>query len=249
MEMNRLEGKVAVITGASSGIGKACAIRFASEGAKIVIGDMNVEGGEKTVAELKAAGSEAVFVKTDVTKDEDLDALLNAAIDNFGKIDILYCNAGIAPSDFMENLTIDDYDRTMNINTRSIFVLCKKALPYLKETKGNILSTASCSAFEARCMASVYAASKVAVVKITSIMAREFAKYGVRANTLCPGLTATDILAGVPEEAIKGICADIPLGRLAKPEEQAAAAAFLVSDEAAFITGQSLIVDGGQTAC
>lgn len=245
---NRLEGKVVVVTGGATGIGKACVERYIEEGAKVVFANRSSEKGRKLEADLRAKGKPALFVQTDATKDEDLDNLIKSAIDEFGKIDVVHCNAGNAIVGMIEDFTVEDWDRTYALDVRHIFVLAKKALPFLKETKGNILVTASCAAFNPRPLSGAYASSKAAAIVLCKVMAREFAPYSIRVNALCPGLTETDILAGTPDDALAGILRDIPLGKLGLPADQAAAAAFLISDDASFITGQTLVVDGGQTA-
>lgn len=243
----KLNGKVAIITGATAGIGRACALLFAKEGAKVVAAGRNVAKGESLVEEIKAAGGEAIFVATDMGCDADLDNLLNKTIETYGKLDILYNNAGIAYSAPLADYSIEEFDRLVAIDLRSPFLFCKKAMPYLIETKGNILNTSSISGLRPQHNGYGYNAAKTALIRATEIMALEFAPVGVRCNCICPGVTKTDILATVAPEQMVALEASIPMGRLGMPEEIAKASVFMVSDDASYMTGQSLAIDGGIT--
>lgn len=243
----KLEGKVAIITGATAGIGRACALLFAKEGAKVVAAGRNVEKGTSLVEEIKAAGGEAVFVPTDMKKEEDMDKLIQGAIDAFGKIDILYNNAGIAYSAPLAQYEQSKWDELIEVNLRAPYIMCKKVIPYLIETKGNILNTSSISGLKAQHNGYAYNASKTALIRITEILALEFAPQGVRVNAICPGVTKTDILSTVAPEQMKQLEASIPMGRLGQPEEIAKASVFMVSDDASYMTGQSIAIDGGYT--
>lgn len=243
----RLENKVAIITGGTAGIGRACAITFAKEGAKVVVAGRNAAKGEAVVEEIKAAGGVAIFVATDMKKEEDMDNLLNATIKAFGRIDILYNNAGIAYSAPLAQYDQLKWDEIMLVNLRSPYLLCKKAMPYLVESKGNILNTSSISGLKAQHNGYAYNASKTALIRITEILALEFAPLGVRANSICPGVTETEILGTVAPEQMVQLKMAIPMGRLGQPEEIAAASVFMVSDEASYMTGQSIAIDGGYT--
>ena len=243
----KLAGKVAIVTGATSGIGRASAILFAQEGAKVVAVGRRAELGATLIEEIKANGGEAVYVQADMLKEEDMDKVLQAAVDTYGKIDILYNNAGIAFSAPLAQYDMDNFDKIMEMNLRSPYLLCKKAMPYLIETKGNILNTSSISGLKAQHNGYAYNASKTALIRLTEIMALEFAPVGVRANAICPGVTKTDILATVASEQMKQLAAAIPMGRLGEPIEIAKAAVFMVSDDASYMTGQSIAIDGGYT--
>ena len=243
----KLAGKVAIVTGATQGIGRAGALRFAKEGAKVVCAGRNATKGEAVVEEIKAMGGEAIFVQTDIKSEADMDKLLKATIDTYGRLDILYNNAGIAYSEDLFQYDQVKWDELIEVNLRAPYLLCKKALPLLLETKGNILNTSSISGLKAQHRGYAYNASKTALIRITEIMALEFAPKGVRVNAICPGVTKTDILATVAPEQLEQLAMAIPMGRLGEPEEIAAAAVFMVSDDASYMTGQALAIDGGYT--
>ena len=243
----KLAGKVAIVTGATQGIGRAGALRFAKEGAKVVCAGRNTTKGEAVVEEIKAMGGEAIFVQTDIKSEADMDKLLKATIDVYGKLDILYNNAGIAYSEDLFQYDQVKWDELIEVNLRAPYLLCKKALPLLLETKGNILNTSSISGLKAQHRGYAYNASKTALIRITEIMALEFAPKGVRVNAICPGVTKTDILSTVAPEQLEQLAMAIPMGRLGEPEEIAAAAVFMVSDDASYMTGQALAIDGGYT--
>ena len=243
----KLAGKVAIVTGATQGIGRAGALRFAKEGAKVVCAGRNATKGEAVVEEIKAMGGEAIFVQTDIKSEADMDKLLKATIDAYGRLDILYNNAGIAYSEDLFQYDQVKWDELIEVNLRAPYLLCKKALPLLLETKGNILNTSSISGLKAQHRGYAYNASKTALIRITEIMALEFAPQGVRVNAICPGVTKTDILATVAPEQLEQLAMAIPMGRLGEPEEIAAAAVFMVSDDASYMTGQALAIDGGYT--
>lgn len=243
----KLEGKVAIITGATAGIGRACALLFAKEGAKVVAAGRSVDKGNSLVEEIKAAGGEAIYVPTDMGKEEDMDKLLKATIDTYGKLDILYNNAGIAFSAPLMQYPQDKFDEVMRMDFRSPYIMCKKAIPYLTETKGCILNTSSISGLKAQHNGYAYNAAKTALIRVTQILALEFAPVGIRCNAICPGVTKTDILATVAPEQMKQLEAAIPMGRLGMPEEIAKASVFMVSDDSSYMTGQAIAIDGGYT--
>lgn len=186
-----LEGKVAIITGATAGIGRACALQFAKEGAKVVAAGRNAAKGESVVEDIKATGGEAIFVQTDMTKEEDMDNLLKATIDTYGKLDILYNNAGIAYSAPLAQYDQAKFDELLNVDLRTPYIMCKKTMPYLIESNGNILNTSSISGLKAQHNSYAYNAAKTALIRITQILALEFAPVGVRANAICPGVIKT----------------------------------------------------------
>lgn len=243
----KLEGKVAIITGATAGIGRACALLFAKEGAKVVAAGRSVDKGNSLVEEIKADGGEAIYVPTDMTSEEAMDNLINAAIEAYGKIDILYNNAGIAFSAPLMQYPQDKFDEVLNMDLRSPYIMCKKTLPYLIETKGCILNTSSISGLKAQHNGYAYNAAKTALIRITEILALEFAPQGVRCNAICPGVTLTDILSTVDPAQLKQLEAAIPMGRLGMPEEIAKASVFMVSDDSSYMTGQAIAIDGGYT--
>lgn len=242
----RLKDKVALVTGATNGIGRASAILFAKEGAKVIVSGRNEERGNQVVETIKADGGEAFFIKADVTKNEDMDNLIDKTIETYGKVDIFFCNAGISisPPDFLE-FTDEIYDAIMDTNMRAPFYMTRKILPYILESKGNILYTSSVSGVRPSSLAYIYGASKFALIGFMKALALDYAAKGIRFNALCPGVSQTAILDGVPEDTLNVLAAQIPMGRLGKPEDLAYAALYMVSDEASYLTGQTLIVDGG----
>lgn len=243
----RLEGKVALISGATSGIGKASAILFAEEGAKVVFCGRRKELGEQIEAEIKANGGEALFVQADVTKADDVEMLVNKAVDTYGGIDVLFNNAGHSIQFRIEDMDIrKDYESVFDLNVKSYFMLTSLAVRHmLKKGKGVIVNTASIAAVEGLDQYSSYCASKGAVVQFTRAAAVEFASRGIRVNCLLPGLTNTDL---IPEgcEFEKSVLPLVPMGRCGKSHEIAKAALFLACDDSSYCTGTALIADGGK---
>ena len=243
----RLDGKVAVITGAASGIGRASARRFAAEGAHVVVADLDEAGG-KTQAE-EVGG---LFVRADVTSADDVQAMYAAAIERFGGLDVLFNNAGISPPDDDSILTteLDAWRRVQEVNLTSVYLCCKAALPYmLEQGKGSIINTASFVAVMGAATSQIsYSASKGGVLTMTRELGVQFAREGVRVNALCPGPVNTPLLqelfAKDPERAARRLV-HIPMGRFGEPEEMAAAVLFLASDDSSFMTANTFLVDGG----
>lgn len=243
----RLKDKVIIITGATAGIGRASAIMFAKEGAKIVGAGRSVAKGESLVEEIKSFGGEAIYVPTDMKKEEDLDALVKAAIDTYGRIDCLYNNAGIAYSAPLDVFDQGKWDEVLEVDLRAPYMLIKKAMPYLIESKGNILNTASISGVRQTALGYAYNSAKAGLVMLTKVLAADYAAQGVRVNAICPGITLTDILGTVADDVMEVLKASIPMKRLAVPDEIASAALFMCSDEASYMTGQAIAIDGGFT--
>ncbi len=245
--MKRLEGRVAVITGAGSGIGYATAKRFADEGAKVVVVDMNPETGN---AVAKVVGG--IFVAADVTNEEQVQAMYKTAFDTYGRIDIAFNNAGISPPDDDSILTtgIDAWRRVQEVNLTSVYLCCKYVLPYMqKGGKGSIINTASFVATMGAATSQIsYTASKGGVLAMSRELGVQFAREGIRVNALSPGPVNTPLLqelfAKDQERAARRLV-HIPMGRFAQPEEIAAAVAFLASDDSSFITSSNFLVDGG----
>ncbi len=251
MSEKKLEGKVAIISGAGAGIGEATAILFAKEGAKVCCNDLT-KAGLDVVNKIKKAGGDAIFVQGDVSKEEDVKNIIDKTIEIYGKIDVLYNNAGIVPSGRIDNTSTENWDKTMAINLRSVFLLSKYTIPHLKKTEGVIINNSSSVALKGVKDRAAYTASKGAVLSLTRSMAIDYIESKVRVNCICPGTTDTPSLAqriavfNNPEEARKQFMARQPLGRFGTPEEIAQGILFLAVNE--FCTGTILSVDGGMTA-
>jgi len=246
----KLEGKVSVITGAGAGIGEATAILFAKEGSKVCCNSLSASS-LKVVNTIKRSGGDAIFIQGDVSKEEDAKTIIIKTIEKYGKIDILFNNAGIVLPGRIDNISTEDWDKTMAVNVRGIYLISKYAIPYLKKTKGTIINNASSVALKGVKERAAYTASKGAVLSMTRAMAMDYIEDRIRVNCICPGTTDTSSLAkrlakfDDPEEARLQFIARQPLGRLGKTEEIAKGVLFLVLNE--FCTGISLSVDGGMT--
>lgn len=241
----RLDGKVAIVTGAGSGIGAATAKVFHAEGAKVVLVDRS--GAQEDV--VKGLGDNAVAVHADVTQPADVEAMVASAIDSFGKLDVLYNNAGIdGDLHLTGECPVEAWDEVIAVNLRGVFLGCRYAIPKMvKNGGGSIISTASMAARVAFPQMSAYCAAKAGVVMLTKNVAAEYAKDGIRANAVCPGVIQTAITVHLPAEMIQGIKDMTPIGRIADPTEVANLVLFLASDEASFVTGADILVDGGYT--
>lgn len=245
--MNRLDGRVALITGGASGIGLASAQRMASEGATVVIVDMNEEAGTAAAAELGG-----LFVPADVTNPKDNERMYSTAFETYGRIDIAFHNAGISPPDDDSILVtgLDAWRRVQEVNLTSVFLGCKAVIPYMQRAgKGSIINTASFVATMAAATSQIsYTASKGGVLAMSRELGVQFAREGIRVNALSPGPVNTPLLqelfAKDPERAARRLV-HIPFGRFAEPSEIAAAVAFLASDDSSFITAANFLVDGG----
>jgi NAD(P)-dependent dehydrogenase (short-subunit alcohol dehydrogenase family) len=252
--MGRLDGKVAVITGAASGIGRASAIRFASEGAAVVVADLNPQGGEETVAECKKAGGRAVFQRVDVMNEADIKAAVDRAVAEFGKLNVIFNNAGLAGAvGKIEEITADNWDRTLAILLRAVALGMKYAVPEMRKAGGgSIISTASIAGLRGGAGPHAYSAAKAAVVNLTRSVALEVGKDRIRVNCICPGGINTPLIfnnvPGGYEVADQFLKTLQPIPRAGGPADIAAMAAFLASDDAEWITGTAMVVDGGLTA-
>lgn len=247
--MGRFVGKVAVITGGASGIGAAAARRFHGEGASVVLADLNVEAGEALAAEL--GEGRARFRRVDVAVWPEVEALVADAVHAFGGLDILFNNAGIGSFANVVDLPVEDWRRVIDVDLSSVFYGCKAAIPALRARGGGaIINTASISGLAADFSFAAYNAAKAGVINLTRAVAIDHARENIRVNAVCPGPVDTPIIAGIND--LQGVReawdARVPMGRFARPEEIAAVVAFLASDDASYMTGSILAVDGGVTA-
>ncbi|HTX51216.1 MAG TPA: glucose 1-dehydrogenase [Caulobacteraceae bacterium] len=253
--MGRLDGKVAVITGAASGMGKAASLLFAREGARVVLADLNVAGGEAVAAEASEAGQPCVFQRTDVSAEADVQALVARALSEFGRLDVMFNNAGIGGAiGSLEGISVEDWDRTQAVCLRGVFLGIKHSVaPMRAQGGGAIVSTASIAGLDGYAGLHAYCAAKAGVVNLTRSAALEFAHEKIRVNCIAPGGVSTPILSlgggGFNKEATDAALVNAqPLPLAGQPEDIAEAALFLASDAARFVTGHCLVVDGGATA-
>ena len=251
----RLQDKVAIITGAASGIGRASAQLFAKEGASVVAVDLNEEGGKETVESIARIGGQALFLKADVSRSQDSRNMIDTAVDRHGGLDVLFNNAGTAVFKSLLDHEEEDWDRVLNVNLKAIFLASKYAVPHmLKRQGGSIINTASVHGFATGTFVTSYAASKAGVIGLTRAIALEHARDNIRVNCILPGAVETPQMRtnlramGDEEEQFENISQREPVGRVGRPEEIAKAALFLASDESSFATGAPFIIDGGLLA-
>jgi NAD(P)-dependent dehydrogenase (short-subunit alcohol dehydrogenase family) len=251
--MGRLDGKVALITGGASGMGRVASELFAAEGARVVVVDLT-ESGEQVAADIRAAGHEAAFVAANVADANDCAAMVDFAMRTFGGLHVLYNNAGIFPDDDGGTLETPEatWDRVMQVNLKGVWLGCRAGIPALLESGGgSIINVASFVAIVGAATAQIaYTSSKGGVLAMTREMAVEYGRSGIRANSLCPGPIETPLLAELmsdPQRRARRLV-HIPMGRLGQASELAKAALFLASDDSSFMTGAALVVDGGITA-
>ena len=252
--MGRLENKVAVITGAASGIGRASAVRFAGEGAAVVVADLNQDGGESAVRDCKEHGGRAVFQRADVSTEADVQAMIARAVDEFGGLDIIYNNAGLAGAlGPLEQTTVENWDRTLAVLLRGVFLGIKHAVPEMrKRGRGSIISTASVAGLQGFNGLHAYCAAKAGVINLTRSAAGEFGKDRIRVNCICPGVINTPLaqrdVPGGRETVDQLFKTAQPYPRTGLPDDIAAMALFLASDDSEWVTGQALVVDGSLVA-
>jgi len=250
----RLENKVALVAGAGSirpgmGNGKATAILFAREGARVVAADINLEAAEETVNIIKGEGGEAIAVQTDVTKEPDVKRLLETTISKYGKLDTVFNNVGIASGGTGLKVTLEDWDKVIGTNLKSVLLVCKYAIPeMIKSGGGTIVNNSSMAAYHSHAIYA-YSTSKAGVIALTRCLAVGFAKDNIRVNCVAPGLMDTPLVAEIMnEKRIRRVQERVPLKRHGLAEETAATVLFLASSESSFITGQTIPVDGGLSA-
>jgi len=251
----KLKGKVAIVTGAARGIGHASAFLFAKEGARVTVADKCPDLGKETARLIDRAGGEAQFVETDVADEAQVKAMIEVTVSRWGKLDILFNNAGIVLVKFLEETTAEEWDRVMGVNVKSIFLAVKYAVPYMRKQGGGvILSTASIGSFVGQFKTPAYVASKGAVMLLTKSLALDYGPDRIRVNCICPGITDTAMLrehieaSGDPQAVILERTARVPAGRFLMPEDIARAALYLVSDDSDGVTGIAHVVDGGLLA-
>lgn len=246
--MNGLKDRVAVITGGADGIGRATAMRFAQEGAVVVIWDMNEEKGKQTAAEINAAGGKASFLKVNTSNFAEVEAASKKVVEQYGKYEILINNAGITRDSTLKKMTPELWQQVIDVNLTGVFYCAKCAADIMTEQGwGRIVNASSVVALYGNFGQTNYVATKAGLIGMTKTMARELGKKGVTVNTVAPGFILTDMVRKMPEEVLKSMEDKVPVKRLGKPEEIAAAYAFLASDDAAYINGTVISVDGGMT--
>ena len=248
----RMKDKVVLVTGGAAGIGKATALRFAEEGAKVVICDVNETTGQETLKEL---GPDASFFKINVANRQEVQKWVDDVITRYGRIDVMVCNAGILrdgqlvkvkEGQLIGQMSEADFDLVISVNLKGVFNCAQAVAPQMiKQGGGVILNATSVVGLDGNFGQTNYVATKSGVIGMTKVWARELGRYGIRVNAVAPGFTATEILVSMPEKIIDGMKAKTPLGRLGQPRDIANAYLFLASDEASFITGETLRVDGG----
>ena len=246
----KFQGKSAIVTGGASGIGKASAKQFATEGANVVIADVNPDGEAIARQIGRETQKDISFVQADVSKAADAERLIEEVLRQHGQLEILHNNAGILIVGDVTTIPEVDWDRCIDINLKSVYLVSKYAIPAMQQTGGGvIINTASTAGMSGGSGYSVYGASKAAIILLTQCMALDFARHNIRVNAVCPGPTATPMI--VPSDAdrqstLERWAAELPIGRAGEPEDTAKAVAYLASDDASFVTGTAFVVDGGR---
>ncbi|NLH88468.1 MAG: 3-oxoacyl-ACP reductase FabG [Firmicutes bacterium] len=242
----RLEGKVAIITGSGRGLGKEAAFLFAEEGAKVVVGDINYESAEEVAAAIGEEGGEAMAVKLDVTDSASIQAMVDKVLERFGSIDVLVNNAGITADAQLVKMNEDQWDRVIAVNLKGVYNCTKAIAPIMiARGSGRIINTSSVVGVYGNFGQTNYAATKAGVIGMTKVWARELGRKGITVNAVAPGFTMTEMMSTVPEKILSGIRDKTPLGRLGEPRDIAYAYLYLASDEANFVNGATIQVDGG----
>lgn len=250
----RFKGKVALVTGAGHGIGHATALRFAQEGATVVVADLDAAAAQAVADEISALGHNALGIRVDVADEHDCERMAAMTIAQFGRLDIVFANAGISADAPILELTVDQWDRVLGVNLRGVFLTCKSCIPALKIAGGAIVTMSSSMAgWDTSAMGAAYMASKEGVAGLTRSLALQLGGYGIRVNAVCPGVIRTglgvdtDTSAPVQDAHFERFARRTPLRRVGDPEDVAAVVAFLASNDARHMTGSLLLIDGGQT--
>lgn len=241
-----LEGKVAVVTGGSRGIGRAIALGLSAQGAKVVIGARNPEAAQKVVAEIEAAGAEGIAVAADISREAEADGLIQAGLKRFGRLDVLVNNAGITKDGLLIRMKEEDWDAVMDVNLKGAFFTTRAALrPMLRAQSGRIVNISSVAGTMGIPGQANYSASKAGLIGFTKAVAKEVASRSITVNAVAPGFIETEMTAVLSEDRKKSYLGQIPMGRFGAAEEVAALVSFLVSEAASYITGQVITIDGG----
>lgn len=245
-----LDGKVAIVTGGTRGIGFEVVRTFLNNGASVALLGSKEESVTKAINKLKEENGNypVIGFYPDLASEKEVKEVFSKVANEFGHIDILVNNAGLSSSTKIEDYTIEEYDKIANVNMKGVFICSKEIVPYLKETKGNIINISSMVSIYGQSAGCVYPMSKFAVNGLTKSLSRELASVGIRVNAVAPGITKTDMVASLPDEVIKPLIATIPIGRIGEPKDIANACLFLASDMASYVTGEIMQVDGGARA-
>ena len=242
-------GKVVLITGASSGIGKTTALAFAREGAKVVVTSRRITEGEETAHQICEGGGEAIFIQTDVSQAGEVEAMVNKTVKTYGRLDCAFNNAGVVAVGALIELSEQEWDYTVNTNLKGVWLSLKYEIPQmLKQGSGAIVNMSSLSGMVGKAGSSIYSASKGGAIALTKAAAIEYAGSNIRINAISPAVVKTGMLSQIPPEQLAQIEAEHPIGRAGQPEEVAEAVLWLCSDRASFVTGHNLVIDGGYTA-
>lgn len=243
--MKRLSGKTAIVTGAARGLGKGIALKLAQEGANVVVADVLIESARETAKEIESLGGKAIGLQADISNLEQVEALFQSAVEQFGKVDIVVNNAGINKDAMLHKTSDEQWDKVIAVNLTGTFYMMREAAKRMRDQEsGRIINIASAS-WLGNVGQTNYSASKAGVVGMTKTATRELARKNITCNAICPGFIDTDMTRGVPEKVWEMMVAKIPAGRAGKPEDVANLVAFLASDEAAYINGEVINVGGG----